>query len=75
MRRPPSQKHATLKEIHPLSKWCFCLKCRYEFSREIGWEIKTVENDHTIYLCKQCAPTEEVALAFAKSFRLSTVRE
>ena len=71
MRRAPTKKHGVLKQIHPLSKWCLCLGCRYEFSREIGWEIITVENNQKFHICKTCAPTKRHAVAFAKRFRLT----
>jgi len=71
MKRPPTEKHGTLELIHPLTRWCFCLKCKYEFTREKVWEINTRENSHKFYLCMNCAPTKGHAVAFAKTFRVN----
>ena len=71
MKRPASKKYGYYRLIHPLTKFCFCLKCRFEVSREPVWEVNTRNNDQVFYLCKECAPTEQHVIRYAKAaFRL-----
>ena len=39
MKRTSHKKYGTFKDILPLTKWCFCMKCRMEVSREPLWEL------------------------------------
>jgi len=76
MKRTSHKKYGTFKDILPLTKWCFCMKCRMEVSREPLWEITTQDNQQKFYLCKECAPIGKHVQGFAKAiFKLHVTKQ
>jgi len=66
MKRQASKSYGTFKLIHPLTNWCFCLRCKQEATRELIWKVTTRNNKHIFYFCKECAPTANHVKQFCK---------
>ena len=76
MKRTSHKKYGTFKDILPLTKWCFCMKCKMEVSREPLWEVNTQDNQQKLFLCKECAPTEAHVKGFLKAiFKLYVTKQ
>ena len=58
-------KDYKIKAIHPHFFWTKCNVCGNEFKKENMWRIEY--RNHTVDICKHCAPTYENVVMYAKN--------
>jgi len=69
MKRDHKPKYEGLFPVFTLFGWKQCCKCGMDFRRERGWQFWTgpfyAGRGGLKYLCRECAPSEEVAYEIA----------
>ena len=60
-----------IKTKHPKFFWTKCDICNNDFKKEFMWQIKY--KDHSICVCKECAPTYKDAEMYAENFPYSKI--
>ena len=70
MKRDHKPKYEGLVPVFTFFEWHQCCKCGQDFRRELGWQFWTgpyyAGRGVLKCLCRECAPTEEVAYEIMK---------